>query len=765
MNNSSPPVKVLIIEDEEAIRMSFADYMEDRGFEVLIAENGRIGIEVLKQKQPDIVLVDLRMPEMNGLEFMIMAKPIAPDVPVIVISGANRIDEVVKAQQLGSSDYLVKPVNELSLLGFAVDKALERARLIQENRKYQKDLEELVQVRTANLEKANLKLAESEERYRLLAENALDFIWKINMDMNFVYASNSVSELLGYSPNEILKMNNKDIYTPKEYKKVKKIITKELSKEAPHYGITFQSFHQHKDGREIPVEISAKIIYDDNWKPISIQGSTYDLTERLQAEQQLRLQATALESAANAIVITNRTGSIEWVNPAFTELTGYKGPESLARNLRELVRSDLQDDAFYNEMWETVTQGKVWHGDLVNRRKDGSLYIEEQTITPVHNTKGDITHFVTIKQDITDRKEYEQELETVAAVSAALRGATTRSEMLPVILDQLLTLLNVEGANIVMSNGASGEMVTELGRGVWASLTGMHIPAGSGVSAKVLRDGSPYLNNNAINDKNFYRPIALEVCTAIAGVPLKVGDYPNGVLWIGSSRPLSEHHLRLLTVIADMAANALHRADLFNDLERTNEELIQSYDATIEGWARVLEQRDLETEGHSKRVAELSMRLATKVGINDEELIHVRRGALLHDIGKIGIPDIILHKTGALTEKEWEEMHGHPKYAHDWLSTIEFLQPALNIPYTHHEKWDGTGYPRGLKGKDIPHEVRVFSIVDVWDALRSDRPYRKAWSNKKALEYIQDQSGKHFDPKVVKAFLDIIKSNGIEKST
>ena len=214
-----------------------------------------------------------------------------------------------------------------------------------------------------------------------------------------------------------------------------------------------------------------------------------------------------------------------------------------------------------------------------------------------------------------------------------------------------------------------------------------------------------------------------------------------------------------------MAANALHRADLFNDLERTNEELIQSYDATIEGWARVLEQRDLETEGHSKRVAELSMRLATKVGINDEELIHVRRGALLHDIGKIGIPDIILHKTGALTEKEWEEMHGHPKYAHDWLSTIEFLQPALNIPYTHHEKWDGTGYPRGLKGKDIPHEVRVFSIVDVWDALRSDRPYRKAWSNKKALEYIQDQSGKHFDPKVVKAFLDIIKSNGIEKST
>jgi putative two-component system response regulator len=197
-------------------------------------------------------------------------------------------------------------------------------------------------------------------------------------------------------------------------------------------------------------------------------------------------------------------------------------------------------------------------------------------------------------------------------------------------------------------------------------------------------------------------------------------------------------------------------AEQRQELEILHGELVVSYDKTIEGWSRALDLRDKETEGHARRVTEQTVRLAIRAGMNEEELKHVWRGAILHDVGKLGIPDSILHKPDKLTEEEWRIMRKHPIYAHDWLASIEYLKPALDIPYCHHEKWDGTGYPRGLKGEEIPYPARLFAIVDVWDALTSDRPYRAAWSKEKALEYIQAQSGSHFDPGVVELFLKSI---------
>lgn len=176
-------------------------------------------------------------------------------------------------------------------------------------------------------------------------------------------------------------------------------------------------------------------------------------------------------------------------------------------------------------------------------------------------------------------------------------------------------------------------------------------------------------------------------------------------------------------------------------------------DATIEGWSRALDLRDKETEGHSQRVTELTLRLARSMGISEAELVHVRRGALLHDIGKMGIPDNILLKPDPLTEEEWEIMRLHPVLAYDMLSPIDYLRPALDIPYCHHEKWDGTGYPNGLKGEQILLAARIFAVVDVWDALRSERPYRPGWPENKVIEYIREQAGKHFDPTVVEVFL------------
>jgi PAS domain S-box-containing protein/putative nucleotidyltransferase with HDIG domain len=191
-------------------------------------------------------------------------------------------------------------------------------------------------------------------------------------------------------------------------------------------------------------------------------------------------------------------------------------------------------------------------------------------------------------------------------------------------------------------------------------------------------------------------------------------------------------------------------------LQSAHTDLVQAYEATIEGWSRALDLRDHETEGHTQRVAEMTVKLASAIGIPENDWTHMRRGALLHDIGKMAIPDEILLKPDKLTPEEWVEMRRHPQYAYDMLHPITYLRPALDIPFYHHEKWNGTGYPLQLKGEAIPLSARLFAVVDVWDALRSDRPYRKACSYAETLAYIHEQIGEHFDPQIVMVFLDLV---------
>jgi putative nucleotidyltransferase with HDIG domain len=212
---------------------------------------------------------------------------------------------------------------------------------------------------------------------------------------------------------------------------------------------------------------------------------------------------------------------------------------------------------------------------------------------------------------------------------------------------------------------------------------------------------------------------------------------------------------KMITAFSDQAAVAIDNARLFDDLQDKNRELEEAYQATLEGWVSALDMRDKETEGHTQRVTVLTQRLAKSMGVNGEQMIHITRGALLHDIGKMAIPDSILLKPGALTIEERELIKQHPKYAYDMLKRIDFLLPAIDIPYCHHEKWDGTGYPRGLKGEDIPFAARIFPVVDVWDALTSNRPYREGLPRDEVLARIKADSGKHFDPQVVEAFLQM----------
>jgi HD-GYP domain-containing protein (c-di-GMP phosphodiesterase class II) len=222
--------------------------------------------------------------------------------------------------------------------------------------------------------------------------------------------------------------------------------------------------------------------------------------------------------------------------------------------------------------------------------------------------------------------------------------------------------------------------------------------------------------------------------------------------------------LNFMETLGGQAAIAIDNAMLFKNLQLSNRELTLAYDKTIEGWSRALDLRDKETEGHSRRVAEMTIKLASQMNIPQPELINIRRGAILHDIGKVAIPDIILLKAGPLTDEEWITMRRHPQIAIELLTSISHLEPALAIPRSHHEKWNGTGYPDNLAGKNIPLAARLFAVVDVYDALTSDRPYRRAWSQMDAMKYIRDQAGAHFDPHIVSAFIEMMNAHSLQLS-
>lgn len=242
-------------------------------------------------------------------------------------------------------------------------------------------------------------------------------------------------------------------------------------------------------------------------------------------------------------------------------------------------------------------------------------------------------------------------------------------------------------------------------------------------------------------------------------VPMLWDDEPIGVIAAERlSNPMSEEQIRYAEALASQAAIAIRNARLFSELKRADLELVRSYDATIEGWSRALELRDHDTEGHTLRVTDMTLRLGRLTGLSESDLVHVRRGALLHDIGKVAIPDAVLLKPEPLTPAERVVMCRHPDYARSMLENIAFLRPALDIPYCHHERWDGTGYPQGLAGDAIPLAARLFTVVDVWDALTHDRPYHKAWTREKTLAYLATLSGTHFDPEVVKTFIAMVRS-------
>jgi len=433
----------------------------------------------------------------------------------------------------------------------------------------------------------------------------------------------------------------------------------------------------------------------------------------------------------------------------------------LNRQIRDVLPDEI-GEKFQKAVEQANRNQKAVTLDYSLNFANGNRWFEAQLV-PFSQSR-----IVAVVRDVTRYKNAEEKgqkqfehLSALHAINLLISSSFDLNFTLSILLSHVIARLEVNAAAILLFNRESQLLEFAAGVGFRTeTLQGTHLRLGQGYAglAASLRK-TIHIPNLQHRETDYLRsPVFYkESFVSYFGVPLIAKGQVCGVLeifhrtWID---PDSEW-LNFMETLAGQAAIAIENATLLRDLQRSNLDLTRTYDATIDAWSRVLELRDRETEGHTQRVAEITLQLAHRLGFSAEQLVHIRRGAILHDIGKMAVPDHILLKPAALTDSEKEIIKQHPRFAHDMLAQIPYLLQAMEIPLHHHEKWDGTGYPQGLKEEQIPLSARLFAVVDVFDALISDRPYRSAWSKEKALDYILDQSGRHFDPNVVVEFMKI----------
>ncbi len=483
--------------------------------------------------------------------------------------------------------------------------------------------------------------------------------------------------------------------------------------------------------------------------------------ELARSEEKYRL---LVENASEAITVIC-DGALVFANTRIYNLTGYT-PDQLAHDsLWNIIHPD--DRVTVRERYDRRIAGEDILPQYPIRivTSEGALrYILIQSVRIEWEGRPAALSLYT---DITDRVLAEKELERQLSRLDALRAvdmAILSSEALPIVLSALLENLSrelqVDGADILTLNEENETLEWVAGIG-FNELTMPEHPArynlGANFASQVAVQRAPRLMVNLTDiDPQFLLPPARQqgfIC--YCALPLIAKGSVKGIMEIYHRQKtnMETECLGFLRTMSDQAAIAIDNALLFARLQRTNQDLLEAYDATIRGWARALDLRNSEAGDHTRRLVTMTLNLADRLGIPMDQWEHIRRGVILHDIGKMAVPDEILLKPGPLTPAEWEVMRRHPTYAHDWMSHIPFLQPAMEIPYGHHERWDGSGYPLGLQAEAIPLPARIFAVVDVWDALTHDRVYHTAWARHEALTYLETNAGKLFDPRVVAAFM------------
>jgi PAS domain S-box-containing protein len=597
-------------------------------------------------------------------------------------------------------------------------------------------------------------LRDNEEKYRTLVDTSADAILLQTPTGKIVDCNSAACRLFGYSKDEFALLEMGDLVP----ENVARLLPKEITKNLTTGGAFVETVYKRRNNRTFSAEVSSQMI--------NVGGDAFviafirDITQRKQAEEAIRdseeRYRSLFETSPDAIALTDLRGVIRLCNQKAAQIFDYDSPDEMVGvNVFDLIASEDRQNAIDStrEVYKGATRRDL---DYIAVSRKGRRFPCELSASTIYDKAGKPKGFTGILRDISDRKQKARENIAVVVIASALRMAVTLDEISQSILNQLLGVLNAEGAAIFMGIPATGEALCVRGVGRWQQWTGLRLDAGEGLTSRVIRYGQAFVNNDILHNKQTARLELTGGLNAVAGAPLISKERTIGALWVGRNQAFREGEQQILMVIADMVANAVQRAALYEDLYKSNRELEESYDRTLEGWSRAMDMRDKETEDHNQRVAEMTVQLARLMGIPELELVHIRRGAMLHDIGKISIRDAVLLKTGKLTDSDWLAMREHPRYARDFIEPIPYLRPAIDIPYCHHEHWDGSGYPNHLKGEDIPLSARIFSVIDVWDALTHDRVYRPRWPEDRARQYILENAGVLFDPKVVEVFLQMI---------
>ncbi|MFQ3681874.1 HD domain-containing phosphohydrolase [Roseiflexus sp.] len=526
----------------------------------------------------------------------------------------------------------------------------------------------------------------------------------------------------------------------------------------------------NRDGRAIPIgDASAPIrtaTGDITGIILVFQDQTATRATLRAAQQELEFAENIIATVREPLLVLNSALHVVSANPAFYRLFRTTPAETLGRRIYEIGNYQWDIPELRRLLEEILPKNTHFTGYEVTHDFE---HIGRRTMVLNARCVQHSDEFILLAiEDVTEQIRAEQRvhlnlrrLRALRTIDRAIISNLDMRAVLDILLEQITLHLHVDAASILLLDPYTQMLTFAAGRGFQLRATEQTtLFAGEGYAGQVaLERRMLFIADLSVSDARVSAPM-LQSATFVTycGVPLIARGQVKGVLELFHRSRLDpeQEWFDFLEMLAVQAAIAIDSVETFETMQRSTAQLVLAYEATIRGWARALDLRDRETEGHSQRVTDLTVQLARAAGLSDEQIAHIRRGALLHDIGKLGVPDSILRKPDPLTEEERAIMRRHPDYAYSMLSPIEYLRPALDIPYCHHERWDGTGYPRGLKGEQIPLSARLFAVADVWDALQSDRPYRARWRREEALGYIRSQAGKQFDPDVVELFLTVI---------
>jgi PAS domain S-box-containing protein len=587
-------------------------------------------------------------------------------------------------------------------------------------------------------------------------------MWIYDLETLRVLTANEAAALhYGRSCAEFLGLAITDLYAPEE---VERLRGARAEGGAEPGGLWT---HCRRDGKRMAVNVTAQ--------PCEYAGRraafviARDISAELESERSLWASEDRfrllVQHSPDLILVIGREGTILYATPASEAVLGLPPESLIGKNAFALVhpRDRARSRTTLSRLIAVADDSALMEMRL--RHADGHwVVLETHCRNLLHSAS--VRGVVVNTRDVSRRKVAEEEvkrqlqqLNALRLVDAAITAGREIGETLGIVLDQVLACLAVDAAacHLFAHPGEDQPLVVDRGfRTRSREGAGPLAPLSGGSRGEQgVRAVQPLAAACAAGERWLAEQ---EGFVAYWAIPILLKGDRNGLLELYRRSPLDPEPgwFQFLEALAEQAAIAIEGSHLAAALERSHQELETSYERTLEGWVRAVDLRDRETKGHAERVTRLTVQLAARMGFAGEELANVRRGALLHDIGKIAIPDEVLLKPDRLTEDEWDVMRLHPFYAYEFLFPIPHLRAAIDIPYYHHEKWDGSGYPLGLQGTAIPLAARIFAVVDVWDALLSDRPYRPAWSKEQVLEHVRQGAGSHFDPAIVPVFLAMI---------